>query len=237
MEAINIFNDLIKQSPKNKKLLEIFYANKFEKYTLATTGLSITTFFIMYLFNSSREWSPFALIVAFILIIAYAFSQIIFNISNWKNPSKDVLVSIAESLDQQVLLTQRLGTYSSWNLQLAKNRVEYEIDRISTRLGFLVGAMDKLGLIPAALGLYLVYAKTFGGPQLDSIPYPILGFLSGLYLGAFSAVAIISRFKYLKMVLTHAIDLALQRELVLKRPLANASNAQSFDAPQYKNNI
>ncbi|KPV91552.1 hypothetical protein AN395_01958 [Pseudoalteromonas sp. P1-30] len=237
MEAINIFNDLIKQSPKNKKLLEIFYANKFEKYTLVTTGLSITTFFILYLFDSSREWSPFALITAFILIIAYAFGQFIFNISSLKNPSKDVLVSIAESLDRQVLLTQRLGTYSSWNLHLAKSRVEYDIDRISTRLGFLVGAMDKLGLIPAAFGLYLVYAKTFGGPQLDSIPYPILGFLGGLYLGAFSAVAIISRFKYLRMVLTHAIDLAQHRESVLKQPLANVPDAGRFDTPQYKNNI
>ncbi|KJY96667.1 hypothetical protein [Pseudoalteromonas ruthenica] len=237
MEAINIFNDLIEQSPKNKKLLEIFYANKFEKYTLAATGLCITTFFILYAFDSLREWSPFALITAFILIIAYACGQFIFNISSLKNPSKDVLVGIAESLDRQVLLTQRLGTYSSWNLHLAKSRVEYDIDRISTRLGFLLGAMDKLGIIPAALGLYLVYAKTFGEPQLENIPYPVLGFLGGLYLGAFSAVAIISRFKYLKMVLTHAIDLALQREAALKQPLDNVSNANSFDIPKYKNNI
>ena len=198
MEAINIFKDLIEQSPKNKRILEIFYANKFEKYTLAATGFCITTFFILHVFDPLREWSPFALIAAFILIIAYACGQLIFNVSSLKSPSKNVLVNIAESLDRQVLLTQRLGTYSSWNLHLAKSRVEYDIDRISTRLGFLLGAMDKLGIIPAALGLYLVYAKTFSEAQLESIPYPVLGFLGGLYLGAFSAVSIISRFKYLK---------------------------------------
>ena len=53
----------------------------------------------------------------------------------------------------------------------------------------------------------------------------------------YNYLTFISRFKYLKMVLTHAIDLALQRESALKHPLANTSNANSFDTSKYGNNI
>ncbi|TOJ56606.1 hypothetical protein CGI36_24375, partial [Vibrio parahaemolyticus] len=60
-----------------------------------------------------------------------------------------------------------------------------------SRVGFLVGIVDKLGIVPAVLMIYLAYVKALGSKEMFNLSPLIIGIVSGVYLGAISARIVI----------------------------------------------
>ncbi len=128
------------------------------------------------------------------------------------------------------MLVQRLTSYDSWNLKQAKLRLEFEAERLEKRIGALVGSMDKLGLFPAIIALYIAYAKTFGTTSFAEIPYMLLGFIAGLYLAAFSAVNVIGRLRAYSFIIEIAEDLSNQATELSKEQTESTKSIVNISA-------
>ncbi|MGL1958554.1 MAG: hypothetical protein OCD00_14705 [Colwellia sp.] len=108
--------------------------------------------------------------------------------------------------------------------------MEFEAERLEKRIGALVGSMDKLGLFPAIIALYIAYAKTFGTTSFAEIPYMLLGFIAGLYLAAFSAVNVIGRLRAYSFIIEIAEDLSNQATELSKEQTESTKSIVNISA-------
>lgn len=227
MEPTNILKDLLDGSSNNQKFLEYFYTNKFEKWILIIVVIlfiiSIPTYFISY----TNPYWPYPLFLAFALILLYVLSSLV--VSPFKfllNPTKSRLEVTEQHLEKQVLLIQRISTNTSWNIENARCRIDRDIESMQNRLRFLIGAFDKLGIIPAILGLYLTHTEilkesiipNFNESVLEgNISFYIACFIMGVYLGAIVITDVINKYIEFRLILTQAKALAEEREALNKQ--------------------
>lgn len=199
MELPNIFTLLSKDSSRYSVGIGFLYENNVEKYSLVIVGICTILFVVIYLIASDRGYSIFPVLIALIALIVYISSSAITSI--FRNPSQDFLSDLSERSKDQMILMQKLSVYSHEDLLLAYNRIEYEIEKLNSRLGFLVGALEKLGIIPAVIALYLSLSKALGSNQFSGLPIYVFAFVFGLYIGAVVISRVIGSYRYYYMVL------------------------------------
>ena len=106
--------------------------------------------------------------------------------------------------------------YDHWTLEKAKQRILFETTRLEKRIGRLVEALDKLGMIPVIFGLYVAYSKVFDGESFSDVPYFVLGLFAGAYLAAYCSIHIISKLNTMPHIIGVAEELATQTKEVVK---------------------
>jgi hypothetical protein len=75
----------------------------------------------------------------------------------------------------------------------------------------LVGFVDKLGIVPAVIMLYLAYVKAMNSQgELDLPPFAI-GIVSGVYLGAISARIVIDSLRDKIAILEYSKEISKKR--------------------------
>ncbi|MGB0942681.1 MAG: hypothetical protein ACPGUE_09780 [Marinomonas sp.] len=209
MKTKAIIEELIgEEKPFN--IISSTYDNKIQKWSLATIGLCISIGVPAYFINPDSIFIGIAMITVLLMVIVFSVNNTIVQMKYILSPAKEHLSDLSLRAEQESVLVQRLTVYDSWNLKQAKQRLQFEADRLEKRTGALVGAMDKLGLFPAIIALYIAYSKTFGVDSFTDIPYLPLGFIAGLYLAAFSAVNVIGRLRAYSFLIEIAEDLSDQ---------------------------
>lgn len=71
----------------------------------------------------------------------------------WKNPLTFLFDSCYLTLDHDDKFSQRLQQYSIRSLTIAKNRLSGQHTMVQTRFGFMVGPLNKLGLLPGIIAI------------------------------------------------------------------------------------
>lgn len=110
-----------------------------------------------------------------------------------------------EEAECQVI--ELLCDFNKDDLSHAKCRLKYEIDHQERRVGFILGAVSKLGFFPALFSLSSAYSGAFIPPLPFGLDTLIWAAIVGLFLGAsYSGVTMID---FRSMIFL--IDRALQQ--------------------------
>lgn len=198
-----------------RNLINLLYTNIVEKMFLVITGILILCFAFAYLVPLTRPYSGWLLIAAFLSILLYSLSSFLGQGKFLLTPIKSYISDLSTKINSERDVVKNLSMYSSRSINSAKERLEHEKEQIEGRIGFLLGVMDKLGLAPALITLYIAYAKAMNDPQLANVPDFVLALLAGLYLGAFFAKAITAKFSLMSVLLKQSYDIAVEREKFL----------------------
>jgi len=102
-----------------------------------------------------------------------------------RNPEKDFLAPYANTFNDDVdLISDLVSTSEAHNLFYASKSFLLLAEQLKTRIALLVGAIDKVGIIPLGVTTYLSWAKlskenaVFGGVEWVLVTLVLLYFFA-----------------------------------------------------------
>lgn len=167
-----------------------FIANKIEAFSFLAGVASLATALIAAL-SGEANISYISLFVFFAFLVLYSLSSLISIVSFFVGATKGTLKDINERYRSAYITAEEISTFGDDNIDCVKAIFEERIRFLESRVGFLVGVVDKLGIVPAIIMLYLAYVKTSGSEEIFNSSPLIIGFVSGVYLGAITARIVI----------------------------------------------
>lgn len=175
------------------KLVDYLYSNPVEKYSLRLGILCVFAAFSFVPFEDYRIFGGFLALIAAALFVVYTLASVVWNLRLILTPTKTYFTDFSKRVDAEDRLVAELAMENPQQLDELLSRLRFEKESLANRIGFLFGAVDKLGMVPAILALYMTYAKANADVLLDKVPYPLLGFVAGVYTGCFVSKHIIDR--------------------------------------------
>lgn len=196
------------------ELINSFYTNRIEKIFLVLTGIFIFCFVIAFFVPYTKPYSIWLLVIGFISIMLYSLSSFVSQAKYLLTPTKSYISDLSQRMSNEKKVALDLSIYSSQSILMARERLEYEKSQLEKRIGFLIGVLEKLGIVPAVIALYIGYAKAMKDPQLENVPEFALAAIAGLYLGAFLVKSMTSKLSLMCVILKDAHSLAEQKESI-----------------------
>ncbi len=161
----------------------------------------------------SENIYPYIAIIFFITPVIYVLIQLMFNTyMTLKNPSYDFFKPIMKDIGFHINLVNKFSTFRSDELSQSIRRLTYDIERTKARMGFLVGAIEKLGIIPYCVTLYFAFRNFLEKHENDITYLYTLAFLFGLYGGVIIISRTLDRLEFFKVILIDANEIAELRE-------------------------
>lgn len=188
IEIIGLFE---KKETTLKNFMRFFWENRIQSIAFIVGGLSLGFALLLPLLGVEDKWAFLLYILFFVSLILYILSSIISSLKFVVGAQRETLVNIQKRFVVGYQDAEFLAKYDAEVLLQVKYLFKERIEFLRSRVGFLVGAIDKLGLIPALVALYISYSKFVeeNSEAVEWSPY-ILGFVSGIYIGALCARAI-----------------------------------------------
>ncbi len=186
---------------ENKTFVELFYDNKFEKLILTIIGLSVIFFVSTIFFENTKNFAYISALVFLFFIFLYSLATSISSFLFIKNPVKFYLKNLIGNLKKESFVISQLSEKDPESLKATYERLEFESNKLNSRVCFLVGALDKVGIIPGLIALYFAFIEGTGESNFNNIPDVILTFLVGLYAGAFISRRITGRIENMIFIL------------------------------------
>jgi hypothetical protein len=104
--------------------------------------------------------SLLAISAASVLAMAYQAAQIIPEVRKLKNPERDISDSLVSVFNDDMDLIHHLSSsFEPHHLSYAKAMYNNMARQLRERIGLLVGALDKIGVIPIVITAYISYSK------------------------------------------------------------------------------
>ncbi|MEZ7186277.1 hypothetical protein NO991_00310 [Pseudoalteromonas sp. DY56-GL22] len=129
-----------------------------------------------------------------------------------QNPSHDFFKPIMKDISLHIDLVNKFSTFPSCELSQSIRRLSYDIERVKGRLGFLVGAIEKLGIIPYCITLYFAFINFLDKHENNTTYIYALAFLFGLYSSSIVIIRSLEKLEFIKVILVDAYEVAEQRE-------------------------
>ena len=155
----------------------------------------------------------YSAVIFFITPVIYLFIR--FMIETYltlQNPSHDFFKPIMKDISLHIDLVNKFSTFPSCELSQSIRRLSYDIERVKGRLGFLVGAIEKLGIIPYCITLYFAFINFLDKHENNTTYIYALAFLFGLYSSAIVIIRSLEKLEFIKVILVDANKVAEQRE-------------------------
>ena len=156
-------------------------------------------------------WENLALLSALIVyagVVVHSVASTVGSLRQILPPEKIVEPAIAAFHGELALITRLGHTYEPRELTYTLDRLTLVAAQLRTRIAVLVGALDKVGLIPLAIGAYFPLRALFREqPSTPAELQWIIGMAAGLgliYLMAFGLLRWVQRLDEVCMVLKHA---------------------------------
>lgn len=161
---------------KSSKLT--LYDTKFEKLLLSlTSGLVVIGAIVGAgaAYSGSKFWELTALLLVFaaeISFIVYQLVSLIPDLLKLRNPERSFIAPYGEVFNDDVdLIAELASCHDEKHLRYAAQYFALSAEQLRTRIGLLVGAIEKVGLIPLGVTTYLSITKlakegaVFGGAE------------------------------------------------------------------------
>ncbi|WEM43897.1 hypothetical protein PTW35_09015 [Photobacterium sp. DA100] len=190
-----------------KDLAGYLYTNPVEKYSLRIAIILAGASLPLIYLNLSRETGGWLSLIAAAMFLLYSISYFVWNLRYIALPTKSYFLDLQKRVSSEERIINALSLENRYQLSELYRRLKFERERLNARIGFLIGAIDKLGLLPAVIALYFTYVKAMNDKSLDTIPYPILSFIVGIYIGCIIVKKIIDRIDHMCL----AVEVAMER--------------------------
>ncbi len=167
-----------------------FIANKMEALSFLAGVVSLAIALIAAL-SGDATTSYISLFAFFAFLVLYSLSSFISTVRLFVGATKETLKDINERYRSDYIVAEEISTFGDDSIDCVKVLFEDRIRYLESRVGFLVGIVDKLGIVPAIIMLYLAYVKALGSEEIFNLSPLITGIVSGVYLGAITARIVI----------------------------------------------
>jgi hypothetical protein len=135
---------------------------------------------LTYLWKSKLEVlaALICLLLSAISAVAYQAATMLPELIKLKNLEREVADPFLARFDDDVDLIQELSAYDERHLHYAQSMFEIGARQMRERIGVLVGALDKVGIVPFAVTSYVTYLRTvkdglqpFGGSEWVGVAF------------------------------------------------------------------
>lgn len=189
------------------------FLSKYEK-KLFIVMIAVFIFMIvsgMFFYFTKIIWLK---LLALILTLVFYFSAILWQVSIiipmlrfFKNPTSDFLKVIESSATNELSAMTGLATVSNETIQYVADRLNLANQQLRARTAFLVGAVEKVGVLPGVIASLLALTKV---SEVDIINgssdnlYVYIAFALFIFYGfAVMGLLICQKFEVFSGVLTH----------------------------------
>lgn len=220
-----IFDDLI---PKKKSLREhilSLYENRWQAW-------SLVLFFAFFIVAAISAWgfsltqqkvfswaAMVSLICAYVSIIIHSITIVLPELHKATCPEKTLLTPVIAGFSDDVKKVEYLAAnFQLHHLKYAEQRLSLVVSQLTHRLALLVGAIDKVGVIPLGVTAYL----SLNSPRFkENLVDPSSLVWITMALAVFYAVVMIlhlkaQRIQRFAQIISMAIDLKQQQEELSK---------------------
>ncbi|WP_243375462.1 hypothetical protein [Geotalea sp. SG265] len=204
MYKSGIINLLIKHDKTDTDLSVTMFEDKVQLVCFVSSGILFLFLFICFYMEWLRHYQLLICMISLLLMLVHNLSVAIHGLLTLFNPIKSYLTQVKERISSEVCLLKKLEPYSIEAVDYTCRRLIHEKKVLEDRVGFIVGAMDKLGIIPAVILLYLTYAKNMDDPTLHKAPNEIIVFVGTIYFVAFVCKHVIDRLNSTIFILEEA---------------------------------
>ena len=169
----------------------------FSRYDLRTTGYLLV-------------------LISIIAVIVYELIVFIPIVPSLFRPTATFLDKIDRSSKSEDKLINNLAVAEVTALDQALERLDYEVNTLEIRIETISGVLQKIGIMPAAVALYIAYSKKdipHSGFLYDNIDY-VLYFVFGIYLGAIMTRNVIDKLKLFAILIKNAKERAELRQKI-----------------------
>ncbi|WP_342652491.1 hypothetical protein NM449_14635 [Vibrio metschnikovii] len=167
-----------------------FIANKMEALSFLAGVVSLAIALIAALFGDATT-SYISLFAFFAFLALYSLSSFISTVRFFVGATKETLKNINERYQSDYIAAEEISTFGDDSIDCVKVLFEDRIRYLESRVGFLVGIVDKLGIVPAVIMIYLASVKALGSEEIFNLSPLVIGLVSGIYLGAITARIVI----------------------------------------------
>lgn len=149
----------------------------------------------------------------------YQIAQLIPEFRKMRNPEREFSSPLVKTFNDDLDLIHELASsFELHHLSYAKAMYGHMAKQIRERIGLLVGALDKVGLIPVAVTAYLSYTKavkegiSFGPYEMTAIAFAFL------YLLAIRLTATAQWMEHVSEIYSHAYARRLAKTTDERKP-------------------
>lgn len=167
------------------------FNNSIEKWAFILSGILAIAFISTSLFEEKifeeKYFSFLLFIIWLIFLLTYYFSKIGYGAYIIIKPVNVYLSMLFKKIEREEKLLNLLVDYPVEEIEKTINKLKYEKGSILSGVGFLLGALEKVGIVPTLIAFYFSYSKS-GDELLNSdTSQTILAILVGIYVSVFIA--------------------------------------------------
>ena len=151
----------------------------------------------------------------FSFLVIYAISSMVSNFRFLIGATKETMINIKSRFNDDLYVANEVSKYKVESIEHVSKLLEHRISFLNARVGFLVGIVDKLGIVPAIIMIYFAYIRTSGDMEVADLSPFVIGIVAGVYLGALTARVIIDSLKDKVAILTLASEISSSKLLKL----------------------
>ena len=203
---------------KTKDFRLQFYETVFQKISfIGSIGAlalgMLTGIFFRYLHTEWLGWTALVSVsAAAVGAMTYQIAQLIPELMKLRNPEREISNPLVSTFNSDMDLIHQLATsFEHHHLSYAKVMYTNMARQMRERIGLLVGALDKIGIIPVAVTTYLSYAKAVKD-GLNFGPYEWIGIaFICLYLLAIRMASAAQWMEHIAELYAHALSVKPSR--------------------------
>lgn len=217
----SIFQDIWENEADQKKPARP-YDNHFQKWVFwlmvdsLGLGLLIALSTKIFISENQKLFSLLFVVLSQVLSLVYQLSIIFQSVRVLKAPTRHFLEPVTASAAKDYQLAYNMQRFNLSQLNYALARLRLEVAQIRSRVGILIGAVEKVGIVPVALTTaFSAYGYFADGKiafeQVDWVVYALMG----LYVSVLPV-----------LFFSHKLDrYALVVDTAIKLKQSNANNS------------
>ena len=207
------------------------YQNKFQKCSFWAMVLLFICAIIVAIstkFIGPYSWQKLTTLVLVALsqisALIYQLSFIFEAFKVLKEPTRHYLEPVTKSSAKDYDLALSLLRFDKAQLEYAKNRLLLECAQMKSRVNLLVGAIDKVGILPVAVTWFLAAYKYFDKGALDfgEVDWLVYG-LMGIYILAVPILFFIHKLQRYILVIETTLNIKEANKLLQPTPRNGAA--------------
>lgn len=189
--------------PWNNRLQKWFFIVAIATF-VAGSALAVAS---KYFSATDLRWVALgALAVSQLAAALYQLAVIVPGIADISNPTKSISELATARFDEDVQTITRLaGTFEQHHLDYARDMLGQLVDQLRYRVGFMLGAIDKVGIFPGAIAGYVYAREILEKPNFSSsgIEWAFAA-LVAFYILAASLMTVSQRIERAALISRHA---------------------------------
>jgi len=197
---------------------------KAQKFWLKASGITLLIGVVLGLLNHLLKneivgiWSIWFLLGSMISAVCYQISLLAPMLKEMKHSEKTIAENILSEFNSDIELIQSLSKdCSEHHLSFAKQNFMQLSNHLKSRINLLVGAIEKVGIIPLAIASYYSYQKISNGELISFGAIEIITTsIVILYLFSIHMVTVSHKFERIALIFDEALELCKANKQINK---------------------